>query len=39
MNTTFVFEYLKSERYEALDSTPGLMFAYTFLIERKRRSL
>ena len=40
MNTLFVFDYLKSERYEeALGSTPELVFAYTFRIGRKQGSL
>lgn len=40
MNTTIFFGHLKSERYdEALDSKQGLVFAYTFLRERKHRLL
>lgn len=38
MNTTMIFDSLKSERYdEALDSKQGLVFMYTFLRERNHR--
>ena len=40
MNTAMIFGYLKNEQYdEALDSNQGLVLAYTFLRERKRRLL
>ena len=40
MNTLHVFDYLSSERLDkALDTTPELVFAYTFRIGRKLGSL